>query len=74
MSTAVADRELTAMDRCDSCGAQAYVRVVLESSGGELAFCAHHARKVEARLRPLAASWQDETDRLRETPAAASED
>ena len=29
MTTAVADRTLTAADRCDRCGAQAYVRVVL---------------------------------------------
>ena len=48
MTTAVATRELTAMDRCDRCGAQAYVRVVLESSGGELLFCGHHARQHEA--------------------------
>jgi len=66
MTTAVADRALTAADRCDRCGAQAYVRVVLESSGGELLFCGHHARKHEAQLRPKAAEWRDETDRLRE--------
>jgi hypothetical protein len=36
--------ELTAADRCDRCGAAAQVRAVLPS-GGELLFCAHHARK-----------------------------
>jgi len=66
MTTAVADRTLTAADRCDRCGAQAYVRVVLESSGGELLFCAHHSRAVEATLRPLSSDWHDETDRLQE--------
>ena len=66
MTTAVADRTLTSMDRCDRCGAQAYVRVVLESSGGELQFCAHHARAVEATLKPLTSDWHDETDRLHE--------
>lgn len=69
MTTAVANRELTALDRCDRCGAQAYVRVVLESSGGELLFCAHHARQHEPQLRSIAAEWQDETNRLHEDKA-----
>ncbi len=64
MTTAVASRELNALDRCDRCGAQAYVRVVLESSGGELLFCGHHARGVEQTLKPLSSQWQDETARL----------
>src|ERR1700740_562413 len=34
---------LSALDRCDLCGAQAYIRVTLES--GELLFCAHHGAK-----------------------------
>lgn len=54
---------LTAADRCDRCGAQAYVRVLL-NSGGELLFCAHHARVNEDKLRPLAATWQDETEHI----------
>ncbi|MFD1213332.1 hypothetical protein ACFQ36_14925 [Arthrobacter sp. GCM10027362] len=74
MTTAVATRELTAMDRCDRCGAQAYVRVVLSSSGGELLFCAHHARQHEAQLRPIAAEWQDETGRLQEKSPALADD
>ncbi|MGO4493857.1 hypothetical protein AB4Y86_17425 [Arthrobacter sp. 2YAF22_2] len=66
MTTAVADRTLTTVDRCDRCGAQAYVRVVLEASGGELLFCGHHARAVEPNLRPLSSDWHDETSRLNE--------
>ncbi|GAB2544650.1 hypothetical protein GCM10027268_18390 [Brachybacterium huguangmaarense] len=58
---------LTAHDRCDRCGAQAYVKVVL-SAGGELLFCAHHARAHEDALRPLAAEVIDETDRLNRKP------
>ena len=54
---------LTAADRCDRCGAQAYLRVVL-LSGGELLFCAHHGRKYEEKLRAIATSWHDETARL----------
>ncbi|MHA7176115.1 DUF7455 domain-containing protein [Arthrobacter sp. Sr24] len=65
-TTTISSPELTTLDRCDRCGAQAYVRVVLESSGGELLFCGHHARAVEATLKPLAATWLDETSRLHE--------
>ena len=57
-----ADRPLTGLDRCDSCSAQAYVRVLLNDS--ELLFCAHHARKHEEKLRPLASVWHDETHKL----------
>lgn len=56
---------LTALDRCDSCGAQAYVRV--EMSNGELLFCAHHAAQHQDKLKPVAISWQDETHRLFES-------
>ena len=64
MNATLEARELNATDRCDVCGAQAYVRVVLESTGGQLLFCAHHARANEQKLRPLAATWQDETQSL----------
>ena len=57
-----ADRAITGLDRCDSCGAQAYVRAVL--GGSELLFCGHHARKHEEKLRPIAEVWHDETHRL----------
>ena len=55
---------LTALDRCDSCGAQAYIRV--EMASGELLFCAHHGREVHAKLFPIAKSWHDESARLLE--------
>jgi hypothetical protein len=38
-------RELTLNDRCDSCGAAAYVRV--KGVTGELYFCGHHFNKFE---------------------------
>lgn len=68
MTTALATSPLKAADRCDSCGAQAYIRVVL--NGGELLFCGHHGRRHEAKLRPLAVEWHDETGRLHD-PAAS---
>ena len=54
--------ELTAADRCDACGAQAYVRVELAT--GELLFCAHHATKHREKLTGLGAQWHDETAKL----------
>jgi hypothetical protein len=56
-------RPLSALDLCDRCGAQAYVRVVL-SGGGELLFCAHHGRQHGEALARIATEIQDETDRL----------
>lgn len=50
---------LTAFDRCDRCGAQAFVRAVL-TGGGELLFCRHHARKHEDRLRKITVSFVDQ--------------
>ena len=71
MTTAVApSTPLTAADRCDRCGAQAYLRVLLRG-GGELLFCAHHAREHDSKIRELAAEIHDETGRLTETPATA---
>ncbi len=63
VTTALAREVLTAADRCDRCGAQAYVRVVL-SSGLELLFCAHHGRAYDAKLRAMDAEITDESDRL----------
>ena len=39
---------LTANDRCDSCGAQAYVQVFLQQ--GDLLFCGHHFVENENKL------------------------
>ena len=61
---------LSAIDRCDRCGAQAYVRVEL-AGGAELLFCAHHARQHEDKLREVAITIHDETQRLADTPSAA---
>lgn len=72
MSTAIAPSvsALTAVDRCDRCGAQAYLRVLLQA-GGELLFCAHHAREHGDKLREIALSFHDETGKLADTPASA---
>ena len=73
MTTAVApSTALTAVDRCDRCGAQAYLRVEL-AGGGDLLFCAHHAREHGDKLREIAVSVHDETDKLTDTPTVAPE-
>jgi hypothetical protein len=67
MTTALAP-DLTAADRCDRCGAQAYIRARLVS-GGELLFCAHHGREHLPALQAMAVEIHDESDRLHEIPA-----
>ena len=66
VTTTIAASPLTAADRCDRCGAQAYVRATMES-GFDLLLCAHHFRENEARLREVAAAIYDESDRLATT-------
>ena len=53
---------LNAADRCDVCGAQAFIRVVLAT--GDLVFCGHHGSANKEKLKPIAITWQDETDKL----------
>ncbi|WP_462417387.1 DUF7455 domain-containing protein [Kytococcus sp. Marseille-QA3725] len=48
METAVAP-VLTAADRCDRCGARAYVRALV--AGSALHFCAHHGQEHLPALR-----------------------
>ena len=63
MISTLSPNPLTASERCDRCGAQAYVRVIL-TSGGELLFCGHHARKHLPALEPLAEHIQDQTHQM----------
>lgn len=63
-STAVIElADLTGHDRCDGCGSQAYVRVMLYTLQ-ELTFCAHHYRKSESGLKDQTLRVRDETGRL----------
>lgn len=67
MNTTLEAPRLSAHDRCDRCGAQAYVKVVL-SAGGELLFCAHHHRANADALEAVTAEVIDETERLHVKP------
>jgi hypothetical protein len=58
-------QRLLAADRCDICGAQAYIRVELES--GELMFCAHHGNANKEKLQPLTINWYDQSEELNQT-------
>lgn len=62
-----ASTQLTAQDRCDQCGAQAYIRVGVGTS--ELLFCAHHGHKYQEKLTSIASSWHDESEKLNEQSA-----
>jgi hypothetical protein len=44
MTKSKAEWQLSVSDRCDSCGAQAYVQVTGVS--GDLMFCGHHYEKI----------------------------
>ncbi len=75
MTTALAPNTsaLTAADRCDRCGAQAYVRASL-ANGGELLFCVHHANEHRPALEAAGAVFYDESDRLEPSPTAQPEE
>ena len=63
----------TALDRCDRCGAQAYVEVTLAT--GTLLFCLHDSRIVRPQLekQQILVKWYSEEDRLKENRKQGSE-
>ena len=69
MTSTMTVEPLTAADRCDRCGAQAYVRVTLPA-GHDLLVCAHHGREYAPKLRELDAHIVDESVRLDESQPA----
>lgn len=63
---------MTAWDRCDRCGAQAYTRFT-NAAGHDLLFCGHHTAKFEVKLMDGFTISQDEREKLqikRESSAA----
>lgn len=69
-TTTLAPHTFTAVDRCDRCGAQAFVRAVL--STGDLLFCAHHGREYGDLLAAMALVVEDASDSInpRTSPSA----
>jgi hypothetical protein len=62
-TSVIDDAALTAADRCDRCGAQAYVRVTMPG-GSQLLFCAHHGKEHADKLKKVALKIHDETSRI----------
>lgn len=62
-SSVIEGATLSAADRCDRCGAQAYVRVTM-ASGYDLLFCAHHGKEHADKLKQVALTIHDETARI----------
>jgi hypothetical protein len=63
--------ELTALDRCDRCSAQAWVKA--SGVNGELLFCSHHYNKHKKELSNWAFEVVDETERLKENRLTGSD-
>ena len=64
-ATLTATELLTRRDRCDRCGARAFVRAPLPGAGGlELLFCGHHYRDHELKLIAAGAVVIDERPRI----------
>lgn len=68
--------QLTALDRCDSCGAQAYIQVT--GVTGDLLFCGHHYEKIMnnpvgyEKMMKFAFNFIDERERLVENRLVGS--
>ncbi|NUS43056.1 MAG: hypothetical protein HOQ24_05130 [Mycobacteriaceae bacterium] len=61
LTNAPTSSTLTALDRCDRCGALARVRATL-ASGGELLFCQHHANQHRDQLEAAKAVIDAKTE------------
>jgi ribosomal protein S14 len=57
-------------DRCDRCGAEAFV--LAKGLSGELLFCGHHFAKMEAGLVAWAYEILDERDLINEKGGAST--
>ena len=65
------NHKLTLSDRCDSCGAQAFV--IAKFANGELFFCGHHYRRWQEGIARTATSIQDDTALINAKPSPSSE-
>lgn len=65
---------LTNADRCDACGAQAFVWVNMPNSQNGLLYCGHHFTKYEVNLRKVAIDFFDERHKINVKASASSPD
>lgn len=61
---------LKVADRCDRCGAQAFVRTEHEAS--ELLWCGHHFVEHEAKLAELGTKVVDERVKINQAPSPSA--
>lgn len=57
-------------DRCDRCGAQAFVRSVL--TNGELLWCGHHYEEFKAGLESVTIFTEDHRDKINQRPSLSA--
>jgi hypothetical protein len=69
-TAAVAPHAFSASDRCDRCGAQAFLRAVLTS--GDLLFCAHHGREYGDILAAKALVVEDASETINAKPSPSA--
>lgn len=70
MTATLAPHTFTALDRCDRCGAQAFVRAVLPV--GDLLFCAHHGRLYGEQLAAKALVIEDASETINAKPSPSA--
>ncbi len=61
---------LSVADRCDRCGAQAFIRAVLRA--GDLLFCGHHGRLNAPALQGVAIRVEDGTGAINAKPSPSA--
>ena len=66
----IQDRQLKISDRCDRCGAQAFVTVKMVA--GELYFCGHHFNKYDEALSKVSFEVIDERDTINATSQSST--
>jgi hypothetical protein len=65
---------LNITDRCDQCGAQAFVWVNMPNSQAGLLYCNHHYQKNKEGLREVAIDIVDESYKINKKASASSPD
>jgi hypothetical protein len=63
----VKERQTTTADRCDSCGAEAFVWA--NGINGDLYFCGHHFAKSETKIREYAFELVDDREFINAKPS-----
>lgn len=61
-------------DRCDACGAQAFVWATMPGSSEGLRYCSHHFNKFETKLREYAIDIVDERYKINLKASSSSPD